>query len=625
MYMKKIVLIFCFLLGVLAANANFDPTPVSVTYVPSSLTSSSVLVEFSGGSPSAGSILISILDTADPFPLSSAKVYRINPSSTNYLITGLNPSTSYLVQSLNSDCPPSDSVLSILELAALPCTFSTSYDPGAPTFFTTPADAPPAAVLTLENNCPSFVGFNIQIDDSAPAPSIPGPTGVAIDEFIIKRSFDGVNFHEIATVGPGTRVYYDQGPAPGIKTHYVVYSRSASGAISVSNTLIVDVKSYQAPAPPQNLISTWNGKTDTQLHIIWENPIEDTQCGTNIRKSYYIKVKREWQTEYTTEEIWPTSTGYYIKDVNPNETVFYEVFSISDQGIFSSHVGGSDKAYGPASSPSAFIGVAYKDVLNNASIGLSWNYNKDDTDFFEIEVSEDSVNFKPLGKVKAVEVNEFKHEPLEEGVNYFYRIKAGNYLYGTSPWVKTSKISAPYSSIPNAPFGLTSKSVSGGVELKWYDDSNAESNYVLERSIDNKLNFAKVADLDRNTITYMDKTVTAGKTYFYQVKAINPLGSSKVSNISEIKVVTTSGVLNSELINLYPNPALNYITVSLPDGLQYENIDISILDQMNRPVLSKVFNTQSFEVNLSQLKPGLYNIVITSENFKTSKKVFKQF
>jgi hypothetical protein len=123
----------------------------------------------------------------------------------------------------------------------------------------------------------------------------------------------------------------------------------------------------------------------------------------------------------------------------------------------------------------------------------------------------------------------------------------------------------------------------------------------------------------------MDKTVTAGKTYFYQVKAINPLGSSKVSNISEIKVVTISGVLNSELINLYPNPALNYITVSLPDGLQYENIDISILDQMNRPVLSKVFNTQSFEVNLSQLKPGLYNIVITSENFKTSKKVFKQF
>ncbi|MCP9767437.1 T9SS C-terminal target domain-containing protein [Lacihabitans sp. LS3-19] len=600
--MRKLLLFFYLITVGLSVNANTPTTVVAaslgapiLSYYPSTVTPTSFLISVSDTNATEVAIEIEAMGGGLTRTIIVPAGSNFNQSLTNLL-----PKTYFAVRARALGCATSTG-----------CGTVSSWSPVMPVL--TLVAAPPKATLTLENNCPSFVGFQIRIDERPED----------ISEFIIKRSFDGSNFHTLANIGPGERSYYDIGPAPGITTHYVVYTRNSTG-LTVSNTLTVPVQAYVAPAAPQNLISSFSGKTDTQLHIIWENAPEDTHCGTNIRAAYYIMVKREGEADYSLYSLtYPATTDIYITGLKPNETVSYDVFSISDKNIFSGHAGGTDKTYGPASAPSNFIGVAYKDALNNSSIGLSWDHPLDDEDYFIIEVSEDGTNYLQLGKFKTAEVNTFKHEPIQEGVDYIYRIKAGNYLFGESDWVTTQKIMYPYSKAPNAPFGLSSKASTSGVDLTWYDDSNNEENFILERSVDDNQNFVELAKLGRNVITYTDKTVTAGKTYFYQVKAMNTIGSSAASNISEIKVIATSGVINEELIGLFPNPTLNYVTVNLPEGVSNQNVEISLLDQKNRTVYSKTFNSQKIEVNMSELKPGLYNLVIKSNEFKSSKKVYK--
>jgi hypothetical protein len=593
--MRKFLLFFLWVSAVLTANGT-KPTAVvslvapSLSHESSNITPYAFVIGVSDVNASESGIQIEIkgIGMADTLNVPAGTNFNSN-------ITGLLPKTWYTMRARALGAPGIESPWST-EL-----------------YVRTAIASPPKATLILENNCPSFVGFQIRIDER--------PEDIA--EFIIKKSFDGTNFYTIANIRGGERSYYDLDPSPGIITHYVVYSSNSTG-LTVSQTLTVPVQAYVAPAAPQNVISSLNGKTDTQLHIIWENAPEDYQCRTNIRSSYYIMVKREGQTEYTLYSLtYPATTGIYITGLKPNETVSYDIFSISDNNIFSAHAGGTDKTYGPASIPSNFIGVAFKDALNNSSIGLSWDHPVDDEDYFVIEVSEDGTNFLQLGKIKTAEANTFKHQPIEEGVDYTYRIKSGNFLYGESNWVTTKKINYPYSSKPNAPIALSSKNSSGGVDLKWMDDSNNEENFVIERSVDNNLNFTELVKLNRNQITYTDKTVSAGKTYFYQIKAMNTLGSSAASNISEIKATAVTGSIDEALINIFPNPTLNFVTVDLPEGVKTNNVEISILDQKNTIVYSKTFNSQTIEVNMNELKTGLYNLVIKSDEFTSSKKVFK--
>jgi hypothetical protein len=364
-------------------------------------------------------------------------------------------------------------------------------------------------------------------------------------------------------------------------------------------------------------------KTDTQLNITWENPPQDFDCGTNIRSSYYVMIKREGDADYKLYEIiYPTASGIIIKGLKPNERVEYDIFSLSDKGIFSEHRRGVDNTFGPASKPTNLIGVAFKDAVNNSSIGLSWDHAPQDEDYFIIEASKDGINFSVLGKIKDGN-NTFKHEPIEEGVDYIYRVKAGNYRYGESDYVVTQPIKFAYSAKPNAPYGLKAVAFGSKVDLKWYDDSNKEENYIIERSVDNKTSFVELKKLDRNATSYTDNTVTSGKTYFYQVKAANTLGSSAASNIVEVKITAGTGVLSNSEVSIFPNPTLNFITVNLPTDLSFETLNISILDQSNLEVYNKNYNSKVVKINLEELKSGVYTLLIKTESESSSRKIVK--
>jgi hypothetical protein len=409
---------------------------------------------------------------------------------------------------------------------------------------------------------------------------------------------------------------------PGVATTYVVVAENNTGQRQ-SNQSSVNVKAFVPPVPPINLQSSSVNKTDTQLNLTWENADQDYVCGTDIRSSYYVWIKREGESEFKQYDIiYPTANSVLIKGLKPNERVEYAIFSLSDRGLFSEQRKGVDNTYGPASKPTNFIGVSFKDALNNSSIGLSWDHAPNDEDYFVIEVSKDGTTFQTLGKIKEGN-NVFKHEPVEEGIGYIYRIKAGNYRFGESEYTVTQPITYAYSAVPNAPYGLSGTVAATKVDLKWYDDSNREENYVLERSVDNNTAFTELKKLDRNAVSYSDNTVTAGKKYFYRVKAINPVGSSAYSNFFMASTPSGSGSLNNTELSIFPNPTVDFVTVNVPANLEDSNLTISLLDQNNNEVYKETTQNKVIKISLENLDGGIYNLVMKTSTETVSRKVVK--
>ncbi|MCP9754514.1 T9SS C-terminal target domain-containing protein [Lacihabitans sp. CCS-44] len=591
--MRNILLLFSLIFSGFAVFAQPLVAP-TLTDFPSTITTSSFLIGITDTNPTEVALEVEI---------EGGGMTRLtllgSGANVQHSVVNLVPKTFYRVRARALNCPTSVGCGDIGPWSQ-------------PFYITTKVAAPAAPIVKLDNNCARFVAISWEIPARAED----------ITNFVIHRAFDGATFHNIGTLPGYQRNLYDLGIAPGVPATYIVFAENSTG-ITSSNRITVQVKPFVAPLPPINVKSSTVNKTDTQLNITWDNPAQDFDCGTDIRSSYYVMIKREGDADFKLYEIiYPTASGIIIKGLKPNERVEYDIFSLSDRGIFSEHRRGVDNTFGPASKPTNFIGVAFKDAVNNSSIGLSWDHAPKDEDYFVVEVSKDGTNFNILGKIKDGN-NTFKHEPIEEGVDYIYRIKAGNYLYGESDYVLTQPIKYAYSAKPNAPYGLKAVASGTKVDLKWYDDSNREENYILERSVDNNTNFVELKKLDRNTTSYSDLTVTAGKTYFYQIKAVNTIGTSANSNIAEVKITAGTGILNNSEVNIFPNPTLSFVTVSLPVETNFESVNISILDQNNMEVYNRNFNDKVMKINLEEFQSGVYTMVLKTNNETSSRKIVK--
>src|ERR1700744_1428542 len=83
-----------------------------------------------------------------------------------------------------------------------------------------------------------------------------------------------------------------------------------------------------------------------------------------------------------------------------------------------------------------------------------------------------------------------------------------------------------YASPPTAPSGLgVASAAANSVELTWVDNSNNEFGFKIERSVDD-MNFFQIAETAANTVASFDTRLTAGRTYYYRVRAYNGDGNS---------------------------------------------------------------------------------------------------
>ena len=81
------------------------------------------------------------------------------------------------------------------------------------------------------------------------------------------------------------------------------------------------------------------------------------------------------------------------------------------------------------------------------------------------------------------------------------------------------------------PSGLTAVVRSSSqIDLTWIDNASNETGFVIERSTDGK-RFTQIGSVGANVRAYSATGLSANKTYYFRVRAINSIGSSVYSNL----------------------------------------------------------------------------------------------
>lgn len=114
--------------------------------------------------------------------------------------------------------------------------------------------------------------------------------------------------------------------------------------------------------------------------------------------------------------------------------------------------------------------------------------------------------------------------------------------------------------------------------------------------------------------TSQNYTITMGGSYTCVVTDAN--GCSGTSNA----VVSTLGIENilSDLVNVYPNPASNFITISNSLGGEYT---IELMNMLGEVINSTVVNTTNYSMDISSIANGSYIVRISQNNLETSKRI----
>ncbi len=100
-----------------------------------------------------------------------------------------------------------------------------------------------------------------------------------------------------------------------------------------------------------------------------------------------------------------------------------------------------------------------------------------------------------------------------------------------SGWSNSVVASATYTiQLPAAPSSLTATTISvSQIDLAWVDNATNETGFKIERKTGAGGTYAQIATAGVNSTTYTDTGLTAGATYFYQVRATNGSGNSSYS------------------------------------------------------------------------------------------------
>ena len=491
------------------------------------------------------------------------------------------------------------------------------FGPWSPNYSaTTKKDFPPSPSATYDSNCPESIHLTWTIANRQED----------IDNFIVQKSYDNATFYELAKPSAATRDFYDITSIPGKTQYYRIYSFNTTG-VTQSNIVSVTAKSYVAPNIALNPISDQSNKSNNHLTIRWTNGSEDQVCKTNIRSEMVIRVRLNNSGEFTDySRTYPFTSNIKIENLKPKTIVEVGILSVSDKGIASPMVTVKDTTAGPPYPPSDAIAVLYYDAIGVPVLEVSYKDNSKDEDYFIIERSTDNKNFTQLGKIK-FDLTKFKDANLEEGVLYYYRVKAGSTTEGDSEYSPViGPFIAQYSKAPNAPYGLKAKQNGAKVNLTWYDDSIREESYIIEKSLDEGLTFSLVATLGKNVTAYTDENVTGGKSYIYRAKAVNTIGTSAYSNLETIKISGTGLIEDKLNANVYPNPAFESLNIETANLKVDRELTLKVYDRNNRQVLTKIFKSSGidlFELPISNLGQGMYNVVITDGETSISKKVFK--
>ncbi|MEW5766397.1 MAG: fibronectin type III domain-containing protein [bacterium] len=151
---------------------------------------------------------------------------------------------------------------------------------------------------------------------------------------------------------------------------------------------------------------------------------------------------------------------------------------------------------------------------------------------------------------------------LSPGTLYYYRVKAYNDFGESGYSNEVTPTCCP--SLPVPPTHLTAAIISSRqVELGWWDNSDNEAGFKIERSLATSGLYSEIAAVPTNVKSYIDTGVSPCISYSYRVKAYNEAGDSDYSNETTI---TAQGSPESPLGLTGEAVSFTQVNLSWPDS-----------------------------------------------------------
>lgn len=119
--------------------------------------------------------------------------------------------------------------------------------------------------------------------------------------------------------------------------------------------------------------------------------------------------------------------------------------------------------------------------------------------------------------------------------------------------------------------------------------------------------------------------------YFSAFYPNNQTSSPKGNSVLQLDNLSFDNLINSmsenpsnkDLINFYPNPASNIVTLNI-DNIDYQDLTLNIYNIMGSLVKTEIFKQNQQQINVSDLSNGIYVVEIKSKDWTEKQKLLIQ-
>jgi subtilisin family serine protease len=327
----------------------------------------------------------------------------------------------------------------------------------------------------------------------------------------IERSFDGVNFTQIAMLPANYQAYSNTNLLGGTSYTYRVRAHKGPDHTAYSNTSTATTQ--PVPAAPSGLGAV--AVSSSRINLTWTDNSSNEQ-GFKIERS---TDGANWLQVGT---VGANLTSMANTNLMANTTYTYRVRSFEGPNHSSySSTASATTGPGPAA-PSNLTAIA----VSSSRINLAWADNSSNEAGFKVERSTDGVSFMQVATLLP-NTTSYANMSLGPGTTYHYRVRSFD---GPNNSAYTNTASATTQGGPAAPSNLTATAVSSSrIDLAWTDNATNEAGFKVERSTDG-VTFTQIALLLANATSWANTSLPAATTYTYRVRAYESANHSAFSN-----------------------------------------------------------------------------------------------
>jgi len=228
------------------------------------------------------------------------------------------------------------------------------------------------------------------------------------------------------------------------------------------------------------------------------------------------------------------ATTYTDTKPHPNGTYRYRVTAFNAAGNTASNI---VTAGPPPLAPTNLTAAAG----SGPRVNLTWRDNATNETGFVVERSANAGPFIQIatpGPRTGTGTTTYTDATVAYGNSYTYQVKAMN---GLTPSGYSNQASVNVPTLPAAPSNLTASGIAGPttgqVVLTWTDNATNETSFTVQRASNAGFtsNVVTVDNLPANTTTHTWTHVSRQKTFYFRVRAANPVGTSLWPNPCDLK------------------------------------------------------------------------------------------